>query len=154
MAPYRAGVIPMIDSVHDGQRYFCYGVDATYKTLIDLGGHIEAIDTSYAQTAYREFSEETLGALGNTITLAQVAQAPFVYDDDTLDYLVLLPSQTDLAAIQRRFAQQLAMDSTGHPEVIDLVWLTYDQLAKLADDQIYFRSRRLISRFPEAVRFA
>lgn len=140
VAPYRAGVIPTIE-LH-GKRYFCYGVDSKYKTLIDLAGHIEASDPDYPSAAYREFTEESLGVFDGIVGIGQVRQAKYVYDHDTVDYLVLLPPQTSIPELRQRFHQRLRDEK--NPEVIDLVWLTHDQLRLLGPHQMYFRSQNLV----------
>jgi hypothetical protein len=145
MAPYRAGIVPVV--CVNGVDRFGYGIDAEYKTLIDLAGHIDPEDVDYASTAFREFTEETLGAFSGLVNLDSVRLRRMVYDADTVNFLYRLPPTTDITLIHRTFHRHLANETS--PEVLDLRWLTHDELLSLDSSQIYSKSMTVIPLFVE-----
>lgn len=114
-------MIPM--SEEGGIRYYAFGIDAKYKNMIDLGGHRETWDDSVLHTALRELHEESLGIFDSD---ELTRQCKIFYTDEL--FFLLLPVKKDRNAYVKEFHKRLILER--EPEVVDIVWLTLDQIEK------------------------
>jgi hypothetical protein len=120
---------------------YIFGRDAKYGTLIDLGGHREAMDSDIRATAVREAKEESLGLvdvhpedLGAVWVYAGTALFPVDIDIST---------QALLAHFNQRVQQEI------NPEVTQLVPVPEEDLMTVIandDPPLYHRTRNVILR--------
>lgn len=142
----RAGIIPVIHvvtSTHElplAQQLYGFGINSSYRRLIDLAGHRETTDRTVIDNAIREFSEETLGVFGN-VDRSLVARMPSLMNEETALYFV--PFKVDPKEVHRNFQWRLANEA--RPEVLGLVWLTLDEIVSLPAPALYYKPHRLLS---------
>jgi hypothetical protein len=136
----RAGILPYI--IHQEKRYYLFGVDRDYLTLLDFGGHRESYETKPLITALREMKEESHGLI--KINMISKIEEPIIRcfkNSYNYEYLVLLNiTLDDLYLITRKFETDNKLYSENELEHISLLIMREDDLIntlKYGKDNFY-----------------
>ncbi len=102
----RAGILPYI--IDNKKRYYLFGVDRDYLTLMDFGGHREANENSPILTSLREMKEESNSLISSS--MIRHIEEPIIlkfkhsYNYEYLMHLNL--SLADLSGLAEKFAEE------------------------------------------------
>lgn len=147
----RAGVILVHRLPGDSRLWFGFGVDTESGDLTDFGGGVRAHET-VTESALREFTEETLGALGYCLRPDGHESGHVCAYSSSMAILFLRCADTEtresisarfalahtrrLEAIDRREPRPSGSRPQGcppSPEVSSIVWLTEAEIRPLLD---------------------
>lgn len=147
MVMYAAGILP-ITRLQDGRVLFLVGKDVRDSTWSDFGGKCERVDRGDpANTAVREFYEETLGCVagqwglrqrmkpGNCVALRGVTQNGYPY----WMYVVEVPYVASLSGAFSKFVAFLRYKNMALPlvEKTDLQWVDHHALMTIPKRHVF-----------------
>lgn len=117
--------------------YLGFGVDGSYHTLMDFGGHRESFDEDLVDTARREANEESFGLL--QYSRAALLQAPHLETEETLMFFA--PSPEPPAIFTQLFIRQVLLAPLMQTKIesCGVFWIAHDQLESyLAISELWY----------------
>lgn len=135
--PERGGIVPYTDDC-----IFFFGIDTRSGEISDFGGRINyKRGEDFLKGAIREFREESLGIFDPYLP-KDFANCPVIYSDKVAIMFVYMKCKE--RTISQKFKERVVFES--QPEMIDIIWLKFEQLNEILEKKSVKRFyRRIVS---------
>jgi len=154
----RGGVIPYFR--HNGQIYFCLGIDSRTRELTDFGGGLELQDSGFIECAKREFTEETLGIFGEITdedwdsSIVLYNRLPWAHRGKMLpqDMIIILLEvkgrpEEYCRKYQEKYHTSIKNDQSKFIENKSIIWVSLDQLRRIIEDKFSQKMYQKVKEF-------